>query len=213
MRSSPGSPSPIDNNNDVINKKIQLVQRMSDNGKTSYQAIKSTESLQSAGTTRSSTVTSSRSKKKTGVHLNNLWSIWYGLFCTGLQGYAAYKCLKRVLGYSLLAWPQGLPYVELNCSLGLTGAAFLLLPIFISVAVLKVSTEYLCLTKDITHRRGMMTLPAVGELYSFWNQNYFKLPLGLCFQCGTCYVTTHAVEHGRREHFFNGAFLFHNENN
>nr|CAH7721512.1 unnamed protein product [Callosobruchus chinensis] len=139
MRSSPGSPSPVDNNNDIlVNKKIQLVQRMSDHGKTSYQAIKSTESLQSAGTTRSSTVTSTRSKKKNGIHLNNLWSIWYGLFCTGLQGYAAYKCLKRVLGYSMLAWPQGLPYVELNCSLGLTGAAFLLLPIFISVAVLKV---------------------------------------------------------------------------
>ncbi|KAG5889821.1 hypothetical protein JTB14_023147 [Gonioctena quinquepunctata] len=41
-------------------------------------------------------------------------------------------------GYSLLSWPGGLPYLEMNCSLGLTGAAFLLLPFFISVAILKV---------------------------------------------------------------------------
>lgn len=37
-------------------------------------------------------------RRKCGVHLNNLWSFWYGVLATGLQGYAAVKCLKRILG-------------------------------------------------------------------------------------------------------------------
>lgn len=41
-------------------------------------------------------------------------------------------------GYSVLTWPDGLPYLELNCSLGLNGAVFLLLPIFFTVTILKV---------------------------------------------------------------------------
>ncbi|CAH1156014.1 unnamed protein product [Phaedon cochleariae] len=123
MHSTSSTPTKFDNNNDI---KKQPIEKMSDSSKSSYQAIKSTESLRVP------------SKKKSAFHLNNLWSIWYGVFCTGLQGYAAYKCLKRILGYSLLTWPDGLPYLELNCSLGLTGAAFLLLPIFITVATLKV---------------------------------------------------------------------------
>ncbi|XP_072379513.1 protein tincar [Diabrotica undecimpunctata] len=124
MHSIHSTPSTFDNNNDIK----KSIEKMSDSSKGSYQAIKSTESLHST----------KKSKKKTGIHLNNLWSIWYGVFFTGLQGYTAYKCLKRILGYSLLAWPEGLPYLELNCSLGLTAAAFLLLPIFIGVAILKV---------------------------------------------------------------------------
>ncbi|XP_056634976.1 protein tincar [Diorhabda sublineata] len=124
MQSSISTPSTFDNNNDIK----KSIEKMSDSSKGSYQAIKSTESLQIP----------KKSKKKTGIHLNNLWSIWYGIFFTGLQAYVAYKCLKRILGYSLLNWPEGLPYMELNCSLGLTGAACLLLPIFISVAILKI---------------------------------------------------------------------------
>ncbi|XP_018563624.1 protein tincar isoform X2 [Anoplophora glabripennis] len=124
MHSNSSTPTKFDNNNEIK----KSVEKMSDSSKSSYQAIKSTESLQP----------SRKSKKKTGVHLNNLWSIWYGIFCTALQAYAAYKCLKRILGYSVLTWPEGLPYLELNCSLGLTGAALLLLPFFLAVAILKI---------------------------------------------------------------------------
>ncbi|KAL1505371.1 hypothetical protein ABEB36_004954 [Hypothenemus hampei] len=80
----------------------------------------------------------SRYRKRDGVHLNNLWSIWYGIICAILQGYLAYRCLKEILGYSVLLWPDGLPYLELNCSLGLNGAVFLLLPIFFTVTILKI---------------------------------------------------------------------------
>ncbi|XP_023017809.1 transmembrane protein tincar isoform X2 [Leptinotarsa decemlineata] len=124
MHSTPSTPTKFDNNNDIK----KSIEKMSDSSKSSYQAIKSTESLPNP----------KKSKKKCGIHLNNLWSVWYGLFCSVLQGYAARKCLRRILGYSLLSWPGGLPYLELNCSLGLTGAAILLLPVFMYVAILKV---------------------------------------------------------------------------
>ncbi|XP_044262626.1 protein tincar-like [Tribolium madens] len=76
----------------------------------------------------------------TCLHLNNLWSLWYGVFGTALQAYTAVKCVKRILGYSLLAWPENLPvpYLELNCSLGLTGAAILLLPLFLVATLFKI---------------------------------------------------------------------------
>ncbi|XP_063927551.1 protein tincar isoform X2 [Zophobas morio] len=74
------------------------------------------------------------------LHLNNLWSLWYGIFGTALQAYTAIKCVKRILGYSLLSWPENLsvPYLELNCSLGLTGAAILLLPVFLIATLFKI---------------------------------------------------------------------------
>ncbi|CAG9772839.1 unnamed protein product [Ceutorhynchus assimilis] len=96
--------------------------------KGNYQAIKASEYE----------VTTKRHNTKDGVHLNNLWSIWYGIICSVLQGYLAYRCLKEILGYSILQWPDGLPYLELNCSLGLNGAVFLLLPIFFTVTILKI---------------------------------------------------------------------------
>ncbi|XP_030768318.1 protein tincar isoform X3 [Sitophilus oryzae] len=128
------TPTKFDDNHEV--KKIKEIKKMSESSKSSkgtYQAIKSCDADSST-----SAVATKKSKKKGGVHLNNLWSIWYGVFCTGVQGYLAYKCLKKILGYSVLSWPDGLPYFELNCSLGLNGAVFLLLPIFFSVAILKI---------------------------------------------------------------------------
>ncbi|XP_066245516.1 protein tincar isoform X2 [Euwallacea similis] len=102
---------------------------MSSTTKGNYHAIKSSENEWPPN---------HQYNKKDGVHLNNLWSIWYGIICAILQGYLAYKCLKEILGYSVLTWPDGLPYLELNCSLGLNGAVFLLLPIFFTVTILKI---------------------------------------------------------------------------
>lgn len=79
-------------------------------------------------------------RQKWRIHLNNLWSFWYGLFGTVLQAYIAVKCIKRILGYSLLPWPlfHALPVIELNVSLGLTAAAVLLIPFFLFSAACKV---------------------------------------------------------------------------
>lgn len=32
------------------------------------------------------------------IHLNSLWSLWYGFFATILQAYIGVKCIKRILG-------------------------------------------------------------------------------------------------------------------
>ncbi|ERL89253.1 hypothetical protein D910_06626 [Dendroctonus ponderosae] len=58
----------------------------------------------------------------------------------------------RRCGYSVLAWPDGLPYLELNCSLGLNGAVFLLLPIFFTVTILK------AISLDVLQARGACIL-------------------------------------------------------
>lgn len=36
------------------------------------------------------------------IHLNSLWSLWYGFFGTILQAYVGVKCMKRILGESFL---------------------------------------------------------------------------------------------------------------
>lgn len=46
----------------------------------------------------SASINNSNRRRKCGVHLNNLWSFWYGMLATGLQAYATVKCLKRILG-------------------------------------------------------------------------------------------------------------------
>ncbi|KAF2904233.1 hypothetical protein ILUMI_01945 [Ignelater luminosus] len=74
------------------------------------------------------------------IHLNSLWSLWYGFFGTILQAYVGVKCMKRILGYSLLAWPDisSIPVLELNTSLALTGLSVLLLPLFLASAAFKI---------------------------------------------------------------------------
>lgn len=68
------------------------------------------------------------------------------------------SCFVSFSGYSVLTWPEStpLPVVELNTSLGLTGAAILLLPFFLITAVFKVpaiSYSYTLLTSLNYSRR------------------------------------------------------------
>ncbi|XP_068897552.1 protein tincar isoform X2 [Tenebrio molitor] len=127
--SSRSTPNIYENNNDV-----KLA-----NGK-----MTDTRTTNSPQPTPSPKTSSPRPSKPTKccscLHLNNLWSLWYGIFGTALQAYTAIKCVKRILGYSLLSWPENLsvPYLELNCSLGLTGAAILLLPVFLVATLFKI---------------------------------------------------------------------------
>ncbi|XP_065155259.1 protein tincar-like isoform X2 [Atheta coriaria] len=96
----------------------------------------------SRGCTPSLTGASGCQKRKrcATVHLNNLWSFWYGALGTVLQAYTSVKCIKRILGYSVMAWPEAhpLPILEMNASLGLTAAAVLLLPFFLASAAFKI---------------------------------------------------------------------------
>nr|XP_022917978.1 uncharacterized protein LOC111427199 [Onthophagus taurus]XP_022917979.1 uncharacterized protein LOC111427199 [Onthophagus taurus] len=87
-----------------------------------------------------STKSSSGCTRCFAVHCNNLWSVWYGILCGGLQVCVALICLKRLLNYSVLSWPENLPLpsFEMNVSLGLTGAAVLLIPFFVISAIFKI---------------------------------------------------------------------------
>lgn len=93
--------SKFDNNN-VVKTQCINIKKMGDN-RGSYKAIKSditnckTKDEVVQNNTSSTTAVKKR-RKSTACHLNNLWSIWYGIFCTALQTYAAIKCLKRISG-------------------------------------------------------------------------------------------------------------------
>lgn len=97
MLSTPATPTPIlktkyDNNNEINKKQHELT--MTADGAKTYSSV--TSSIKSSDSVKS---LKSGGKKKPGcIHLNNLWSIWYGIFGTGLQAYTAFKCLKRTLG-------------------------------------------------------------------------------------------------------------------
>ncbi|KAI8121868.1 Protein tincar [Lucilia cuprina] len=71
------------------------------------------------------------------LHLNSLWSIWYGVLLTLFQGYLAVHGAYRFLGCSLITWTIE-PVAELNLQIILSGLVFVLLPFFFTSAVFKV---------------------------------------------------------------------------
>ncbi|EDW38412.1 GL12576 [Drosophila persimilis] len=71
------------------------------------------------------------------LHLNSLWSIWYGVLLTLFQGYLAMHGAYRFLGCSLIPWKIE-PVAELNLQIVLSGVVFILLPVFFTSAVFKV---------------------------------------------------------------------------
>lgn len=65
------------------------------------------------------------------VHLNSLWSIWYGVLVLCFQSFLIYRAASLFLIYIALPWPEGQqPYLELNVFVGLVGAGVVLLPFF-----------------------------------------------------------------------------------
>ncbi|XP_037924160.1 protein tincar isoform X3 [Hermetia illucens] len=71
------------------------------------------------------------------LHLNSLWSIWYGILVTLFQGYLAVHGAYRFLGCSLVQWKIE-PIIELNIQIVICGVVFILLPLFFASAVFKV---------------------------------------------------------------------------
>ncbi|XP_063223104.1 protein tincar [Bacillus rossius redtenbacheri] len=66
------------------------------------------------------------------VHLNSLWSVWYGLCAAALQGYIAARAARRLLLRSEPPWP------ELHVCLALVASSAVLLPCFLVAALFKV---------------------------------------------------------------------------
>ncbi|KAK7869725.1 hypothetical protein R5R35_011794 [Gryllus longicercus] len=93
----------------------------------------------SCGSLGSGSSAGSRARKKGSgsacfrAHFNSLWSVWYGLCAAGVQAYVAAVSAERYLGVA-----SRLPPLESHAYIGLTGAAVLLLPFFLTAAVFKI---------------------------------------------------------------------------
>ncbi|CRK92475.1 CLUMA_CG006047, isoform A [Clunio marinus] len=80
----------------------------------------------------------SNERKKSRIHFNRLWSVWYGILVTLFQGYLIILGLQKYVGCSLLTWKDGLPVIELNMQLIFCGLTLLFLPLFLLSALFKV---------------------------------------------------------------------------
>ncbi|KAG5682306.1 hypothetical protein PVAND_011666 [Polypedilum vanderplanki] len=77
-------------------------------------------------------------RRKSKIHFNRLWSVWYGILVTFFQGYLIFLGLQKYLGCSLLKWKNGLPATELNMLLIFLGLTVLFLPLFLASALFKI---------------------------------------------------------------------------
>ncbi|XP_063704575.1 protein tincar [Culicoides brevitarsis] len=72
------------------------------------------------------------------LHLNTLWSIWYGILVTLFQGYLVVQGAHRFLSCTLITWKMDEPSLELDIQLILCGVVVLCLPLFLASSLFKV---------------------------------------------------------------------------
>ncbi|XP_029038168.2 protein tincar isoform X2 [Osmia bicornis bicornis] len=82
---------------------------------------------------------SSRQSSCIRGHVNNLWSVWYGILAVAFQAYIGLRYAKRFAAYLSLPWPADAPppKVELYACLVLAGTGVVLLPVLLGAAFLK----------------------------------------------------------------------------
>ncbi|XP_058055789.1 protein tincar [Anopheles bellator] len=72
------------------------------------------------------------------LHLNTLWSIWYGILVTLLQGYLIVQGTHRYVGLSALSWKYEKPSTELDIQIVFCGLVILFLPLLLASALFRV---------------------------------------------------------------------------
>ncbi|XP_049277661.1 protein tincar [Anopheles funestus] len=72
------------------------------------------------------------------LHLNTLWSIWYGILITLLQGYLIVQGTHRYIGLSALTWKYEKPTTELDIQIVFCGLVVLFLPLLLASALFRV---------------------------------------------------------------------------
>lgn len=77
-------------------------------------------------------------KKPRRLHLNTLWSVWYGLLVTLLQGYLVLQGTHRYLGLSALTWKYEKPSTELDIQIVFCGLVVLFMPLLLAAALFRV---------------------------------------------------------------------------
>lgn len=89
-------------------------------------------------TTKMEIQTEIHENRKSHIHFNRLWSVWYAVIVTILQCYLVVQGFRNYLGGSLIQWKDGFPTTELTMQLIFCGLTLLFLPLFFVSALFKV---------------------------------------------------------------------------
>ncbi|XP_055853102.1 protein tincar [Episyrphus balteatus] len=146
---------------------------------------------------------------KNYLHLNSLWSIWYGVLLTLFQGYLAVHGAYRFLGCSLIQWKIE-PVAELNLQIVLCGVVFILLPLFFTSAVFKVGnlandgvklaglTEKRC---SLSPHDGLVEEARGGTLRALWTHGgptaaFIHILIAMCLLLPRLLLEARIIENG-----------------
>ncbi|KAH8248205.1 hypothetical protein KR038_004790 [Drosophila bunnanda] len=144
------------------------------------------------------------------LHLNSLWSIWYGVLLTLFQGYLAMHGAYRFLGCSLIPWKIE-PVAELNLQIVLSGVVFILLPVFFTSAVFKVgnlANDGIKLATGARERRctlspqdGLEEESRGGTLRALWTHGgptaaFVHILIALCLLLPRLLLEARIIENG-----------------
>ncbi|XP_043863601.1 protein tincar isoform X3 [Drosophila mojavensis] len=144
------------------------------------------------------------------LHLNSLWSIWYGVLLTLFQGYLAMHGAYRFLGCSLIPWKIE-PVGELNLQIVLSGVVFILLPVFFTSAVFKVgnlANDGIKLATSAKERRctlaphdGLEEEARGGTLRALWTHGgptaaFVHILIALCLLLPRLLLEARIIENG-----------------
>ncbi|XP_013099153.2 protein tincar [Stomoxys calcitrans] len=144
------------------------------------------------------------------LHLNSLWSIWYGVLLTLFQGYLAVHGAYRFLGCSLISWKIE-PVAELNLQIILSGLVFILLPFFFTSAVFKVgnmANDGVKLATSIKEQRcsmsphdGLEEESRGGTLRALWTHGgptaaFIHIVIAMCLLLPRLLLEARIIENG-----------------
>ncbi|XP_073816865.1 transmembrane protein tincar [Musca autumnalis] len=144
------------------------------------------------------------------LHLNSLWSIWYGVLLTLFQGYLAVHGAYRFLGCSLISWKIE-PVAELNLQIILSGVVFVLLPFFFTSAVFKVgnmANDGIKLATSIKEHRcsmaphdGLEEESRGGTLRALWTHGgptaaFVHIVIAMCLLLPRLLLEARIIENG-----------------
>lgn len=141
-----GSLVGYENNNDVSttkkNRSLLNITGTSNASSKQCQSLNSslTNSVMTSASTRSHRMDGggSAGKKHRRLHLNTLWSVWYGVLVTLLQAYLVLQGTHRYLGLSALSWKYEKPSTELDIQIVFCGLVVLFLPLLLAAAMFRV---------------------------------------------------------------------------
>ncbi|XP_055640852.1 protein tincar [Toxorhynchites rutilus septentrionalis] len=138
-----GSLVGYENNNEVSKKNRSLLNITATSNASSKQCQSLNTSISNSVITNASSqyrhrMTDGGTKKPHRLHLNTLWSVWYGLLVTLLQGYLILQGTHRYVGLSALAWKYEKPTTELDIQIVFCGLVVLFLPLLLAAALFRV---------------------------------------------------------------------------